>query len=92
MNKYSVISYHPVENGYDSKGEHYNLADAKKECKQLLFHDNENFRWYEKMFILTDKEVVMVFDEHHKQGRKPYECEKEDSDFTITEQQLSLNF
>ena len=92
MKKYCVISYHPVENGYDSKGEHYNLADAKKECKQLLFHDNENFRWYEKMFILTDKEVVMVFDEYHHNGRKPYSFEAEKFSFRKQSEQLELLF
>lgn len=94
--KYQVISYHPTENGYDEKGDHDRLEDAKKECKQLLYHDNPNYKWYAKMYILTDTEVILVFDEYHKQGRKPYDFETNDFAFAKPKAensvQLSLNF
>ena len=79
--KYQVISYHPTENGYDEKGDYNRLDDAKKECKKLLYHDNPDYKWYQEMFILTDTKVVMVFDEYHKNGRKPYDFETKEFNF-----------
>jgi hypothetical protein len=92
MKKYQVISYHPIENGYDEKCDWNTLAEAKKECKQLLYHDNPDYRWYEKMFIVTATEVVMVFDEYHHNGRKPYSFETEKFTFRKQPEQLALSF
>lgn len=92
MKKYQVISYHPTENGYDEKRDWNTLAEAKAECKKLLYHDNPDYRWYEKMFIVTDTEVVMVFDEYHHNGRKPFDCETKDFSFRKQPEQLALSF
>lgn len=69
MKKFSVISYHPTENGYDEKKDCNTLAEAFSECKILLSNG------YEKAFIIKDKRIVLVFDEYHHNGRNPYDHE-----------------
>ena len=78
MKKYHIISYHPTENGYDEKKDYNTLAEAKAECKYLLYRDNPQYQFYEKMFIVTDMEIVMVFDRFYHHGRKPYDYEIKD--------------
>ena len=94
--KYQVVTYHPTENGFDEKSEHNTLAEAKAECKEYLYKDNPGYKWYEEAYIITDTEVVMVFDEFHHNGRKPYSIEIAQFSFAKPQQaaavQLSLNF
>ena len=73
--KYQIFTYHPFENGYDEKPEESSMQAAKKTAKRLLFTDNPDFRWYEKVFILSVHKIHWVFDKYNRNGRKPYEHE-----------------
>lgn len=95
--KYHIVSYHHTENGYDGKMDYDTLVEAKREAKRLLYHDNDNYRWYEKMFITCENGIVMVFDENYHDGRKPYSFEQEDFNFdcykpVLDNRQLLIDF
>ncbi len=79
--KYHIITYHPFENGYDEKPEEKTLAEAKAAAKKLLFENNPDFKWYEAVYIITNKTIVWVFDEFSKKGRKPYQHEFKEFNF-----------
>jgi len=88
--KYHVITYHPTVNGFDEKPEVKDMKQAKEAAKWYLNNG------YESVYILTDTEVVKVFDKYNRNGRKAYDFEIDKFTFAKRQQttaiQLSFNF
>lgn len=77
MKPYRIITYHPTHNGYDEKPEAATYSEAKADARRLLLEDNPNFCYCEKVFVLYGRTLKRVYDEHHHNGRKPYDFEIE---------------
>jgi len=86
--KYHIITVCD-ECGMDERPEVKTLSQAKEAADWYLETG------YTKVFVLTDKKIVMVYDQHHKSGRQVYD--RELTDFTFIPErkqsvQLSINF
>ena len=87
MAHYHIITYHPVENGFDDKSDHETYSEAKVAAKRLLTKDNPDFRYVEKVFILHETKpfakLMRVYDKDNRNGRRPFGIEKQDFNFTV---------
>lgn len=76
---FNGYNYHIVtlcdENGMDERPEVKTLSQAREAADWYLETG------YTKVFVLTDKKVVIVYDQHHRSGRPVYE--RELTDFTF---------
>lgn len=68
-------------NGMDEKPEAKTIAQANEAAKWYLNNG------YESVYVLTDKEIVKVFDKNNRKGRKPYYFETEKFTFAKPKEQ-----
>ena len=68
MKKFHLITYHPTENGYDEKEDLDTMKEVNLYAKYYL-------KTQMAVFVLSRHQLVKVFDEQSKRGRKPYSFE-----------------
>lgn len=69
--KYHIVTYHPIWNGYDDKEDLNTMSEVSKAARDYL---KEN---YDTVYVFNEFTgcLVRVFDALNKNGRKPYSFE-----------------